>query len=114
MKFGAKKNPTVLAGPGVTFRAKFHSKSLYSAVLKKRLWESRSTPTLVFFVFDHRQQFRLMQQRLYEVVNDYFILCKNGDRFYIFKTKKAFFNVIKIVQNKKTLKNLFFVIENIF
>jgi hypothetical protein len=28
MKFGAKKNPTVLAG--VTFRAKFHSKFLYS------------------------------------------------------------------------------------
>jgi hypothetical protein len=42
MKFGAKKTPTVLAG--VTFRAKFHSKSLYS--VEKRLWESRSTPTL--------------------------------------------------------------------
>jgi hypothetical protein len=33
MKFGAKKNPTVLAG-GVTFRAKFHSKSLYSVEKK--------------------------------------------------------------------------------
>jgi hypothetical protein len=32
MKFGAKKNPTVLAG--VTFRAKFHSKSLYSVEKK--------------------------------------------------------------------------------
>jgi hypothetical protein len=33
MKFGAKKPPTVLAG-GVTFRAKFHSKSLYSVEKK--------------------------------------------------------------------------------
>jgi hypothetical protein len=33
MKFGAKKNSTVLAG-GVTFRAKFHSKSLYSVEKK--------------------------------------------------------------------------------
>jgi hypothetical protein len=32
MKFGAKKNPTVLAG--VMFRAKFHSKSLYSVEKK--------------------------------------------------------------------------------
>jgi hypothetical protein len=32
MKFGAKKTPTVLAG--VTFRAKFHSKSLYSVEKK--------------------------------------------------------------------------------
>jgi hypothetical protein len=32
MKFGAKKNPAVLAG--VTFRAKFHSKSLYSVEKK--------------------------------------------------------------------------------
>jgi hypothetical protein len=32
MKFGAKKNPTVLTG--VTFRAKFHSKSLYSVEKK--------------------------------------------------------------------------------
>jgi hypothetical protein len=31
MKFGAKKNPNVLAG---TFRAKFHSKSLYSVEKK--------------------------------------------------------------------------------
>jgi hypothetical protein len=51
MKFGAKKNPTVLKvahsntySRGVTFRAKFHSKSLYS--VEKRFWESRSTPTL--------------------------------------------------------------------
>jgi hypothetical protein len=44
MKFGAKKNPTVLAG-GSRFAPNF-IQNLYT-VLKKRLWESRSTPTLV-------------------------------------------------------------------
>jgi hypothetical protein len=43
MKFGAKKNPTVLAG-GSRFAPNF-IQNLYT-VLKKRLWESRSTPTL--------------------------------------------------------------------
>jgi hypothetical protein len=44
MKFGAKKNPTVLAG-GSRFTPNF-IQNLYT-VLKKRFWESRSTPTLV-------------------------------------------------------------------
>jgi hypothetical protein len=37
------------ASRGVMFRAKFHSKSLYS--VEKRLWESRSTPTLATVQF---------------------------------------------------------------
>jgi hypothetical protein len=44
MKFGAKKTPTVLAG-GSRFAPNF-IQNLYT-VLKKRLWKSRSTPTLV-------------------------------------------------------------------
>jgi hypothetical protein len=40
MKFGAKKNPTVLAG-GSRFAPNF-IQNLYT-VLKKRLWESRSS-----------------------------------------------------------------------
>jgi hypothetical protein len=43
MKFGAKKKPTVIAG-GSRFAPNF-IQNLYT-VLKKRLWESRSTPTL--------------------------------------------------------------------
>jgi hypothetical protein len=42
------------ASRGVTFRGKFHSKSLYS--VKKRLWDSRSTPTLVSVSFFSRGQ----------------------------------------------------------
>jgi hypothetical protein len=50
MKFGAKKNPTVLA-EGSRFAPNF-IQNLYT-VLKKRLWESRSTPTLVS-ILDHQ------------------------------------------------------------
>jgi hypothetical protein len=43
MKFGAKKTPTVLAG-GSRFAPNFIQN--FYTVLKIRLWESRSTPTL--------------------------------------------------------------------
>jgi hypothetical protein len=53
MKFGAKRDP-LLAQLGF-FRAKFHSKSLYS--VEKRLWESRSTPTLDVVFFEKNSKF---------------------------------------------------------
>jgi hypothetical protein len=44
MKFAAKRDPLLFSTVGFFFAANF-IQNLYT-VLKKRLWESRSTPTL--------------------------------------------------------------------
>jgi hypothetical protein len=68
MKFGAKKNPTVPAGGHVSRQISF---KIYT-VLKKRLWESRSTPTL-----GQRESSQILMSRQDQTTHIFNILMRN-------------------------------------
>jgi hypothetical protein len=102
MKFGAKKNPTVQAG-GSRFAPSF-IQNLYT-VLKKRLWESRSTPTLgcpfirhILFIrimnifdllFEYSNNIRIFIRTYAEEENCKAIFRRSGSEFIILQIPKT-------------------------